>query len=62
MADGNKRFAPCSLDYSELRTGAHDLFRRALANALSADNLQIEVHCVHPHDGPFYDTYAEMMV
>jgi hypothetical protein len=61
IADGSTRYALCSLDYCELRTGAHDLFRRAVANALSVSELQIEVHCIHPHDAPFYDTYAEML-
>ena len=62
LTDGNTRYVLCSLDYCELRTGAHDLFRRALANALGVNELHIEVHCIHPHDTPLYDTHAELLV
>jgi hypothetical protein len=59
--DGNTRYALCAVDYCELRTGAYDLFRRAMANALGVNELQIEVHSVHQHDAPLYDTYAELL-
>ncbi len=62
LKDGNTRYVLCAVDYCELRTGAHDLFRRSIAEALGVNELQVEVHCLHPHDAPFYDTYAEMMV
>jgi len=62
ISDGSTRYVLCSLDYCELRTGAHDLFRRAIANALAVNELQIEVHCIHPHDAPLYDTHAELLV
>ena len=62
ISDGSTRYALCSLDYCELRTGAHDLFRRALANALAVNEMQVEVHCIHPHDAPLYDTQAELLV
>jgi hypothetical protein len=58
---GATRYVLCSFDYCELRDGAHDLFRRAIANALGVNELQIEVHCIHPHDAPFYDTTAELI-
>jgi hypothetical protein len=61
IAEGNTRFALCGFDYCELRTGAHDLFCRAIANALSVSEIQVEVHCLHPHDAPLYDTYAELL-
>jgi hypothetical protein len=60
ISDGSTRYVLCSLDYCELRTGAHDLFRRATANALGVNELQIEVHSIHPHDAPLYDTQAEL--
>ncbi len=62
ISDGKTRYVLCAFDYCELRTGAHDLFRRALAEALEVNDLQIEVHCLHQHDAPLYDTYAEMLV
>ncbi len=62
ISEGETRYVLCALDYCELRTGAHDLFRRDLADALGVNELQVEVHCLHPHDAPFYDTYAEMLV
>src|SRR5579863_2107656 len=61
ISDGNTKYVISSLDYCELRTGAHDLFRRCIANALGVNELQIEVHCIHPHDAPFYDTQAEIL-
>ena len=61
ISDGSTRYVLCALDYCELRTGAHDLFRRAIANALGVNELQIEVHCIHPHDAPLYDTEAELL-
>jgi len=61
VADGNTRYALCGFDYCELRTGAHDLVCRAIANALNVEESHIEVHCLHPHDAPFYDTYAEFL-
>lgn len=61
ISDDATRYVLCSLDYCELRTGAHDLFRRAVADALSVNELQVEIHCIHPHDAPLYDTNAEML-
>jgi len=62
ISDGSTRYVLCALDYCELRTGAHDLFRRAIANALGVNELQIEVHCIHQHDAPLFDTQAELVV
>jgi hypothetical protein len=61
IADANTRYVLCALDYCELHTGAHDLFRRKIANALGVSELQIEVHCIHQHDAPLYDTHAESL-
>ena len=61
LSDGRTRNALCAFDYCELRTGAHDLFRRRLANALSVNELQVEVHCIHQHDAPLCDVNAEML-
>jgi hypothetical protein len=61
ISDGKTRHALCAFDYCELRLGAHDAFRRALANALRVNELQIEVHCLHPHDSPLYDSNAELL-
>jgi hypothetical protein len=62
ISDGGTRYVLCALDYCELRAGAHDVFRRTIANALGVNELQVEVHCLHPHDAPFYDTTAELLV
>ena len=62
ISGGGTRYVLCALDYCELRTGAHDLFRRALANAVGVNELQVEVHCLHQHDAPLYDTQAELLV
>jgi hypothetical protein len=62
LSDGKTRYALCAFDYCELRTGAHDLFRRSIANALEVNELQVEVHCLHQHDAPLYDVNAEMLL
>jgi hypothetical protein len=61
IADASTRYALCAFDYCELCTGAYELFRSAIANALGVNELQIEVHCVHQHDAPVYDTNAELL-
>ena len=62
LTDAKTRFALCALDYCELRSGAHDLFRRKIADALGVNELQVEVHCLHQHDAPLYDTDADMLL
>jgi hypothetical protein len=62
ISNGATRYVLCTLDYCELRLGAHDLFRRSIANALAVNELQIEVHCLHQHDAPLYDTSAELLI
>jgi hypothetical protein len=62
LTDGRTRYALCAFDYCELRTGAHDLFRRKIADALRVSELQVEVHCVHQHDAPLYDVNADMLL
>ena len=62
LSDEKARYALCAFDYCELRTGAHDLFRRSIADALSVNELQVEVHCIHQHDAPLYDVNAEMLM
>jgi len=62
LADGRTTYALCALDYCELRTGAHDLFRRKIANALGVNELHVEVHCIHQHDAPLYDVNADMLM
>jgi hypothetical protein len=62
LSDGRTRYALCAFDYCELRTGAHDLFRRKIAEALRVSELQVEVHCVHQHDAPLYDVNADMLL
>jgi hypothetical protein len=62
LSDEGNLCVLCAFDYCELRTGAHDLFRRKIANALGVNELQVEVHCVHQHDAPFYDVNADMLL
>ena len=62
LTDGSTRYALCALDYCELRSGAHDLFRRKIADALSVNELHVEVHCIHQHDAPLYDVNADMLM
>ena len=61
ISDGNTRYALCAFDYCELRLGAYNAFRRSIADALDVNELHIEVHCLHPHDAPLYDSNAEFL-
>ncbi len=62
LSDGKTRYVLCALDWCELRTGAHDLFRKKLANAAQVNELQVEVHCIHQHDAPLYDVNGELLL
>jgi hypothetical protein len=62
LSDGKTRYVLCVFDYCELRTGAHDLFRRKIANAARVNELYVAVHCVHQHDAPLYDVDAEKIM
>src|SRR5439155_2688376 len=62
LSDGRTRYVLCALDWTELHTGAHDLFRRKLAAAAEVNELQVEIHCLHQHDAPFADTDAQTLL
>jgi hypothetical protein len=62
LSDGRTRYVLCALDWTELHTGAYDLFRRKLADAAEVNELQVEVHCLHQHDAPFADTDLQMLL
>lgn len=62
LSDGKTRYVLCSFDYCELRTGAHDLFRRKIADAAGVNEFHVDVHCVHQHDAPLYDVDAEKVM
>ncbi len=62
LSDGSTRYCLCAFDYCEIHTGAHDLFRRGIADALGVNELQVEVHCIHQHDAPMNDSDAEMLL
>ena len=62
LEDGRTRYALCTVDYCELRTGAYDLVRGKLAAVLGVNERQIEVHSLHQHDAPLYDTTADMLL
>lgn len=62
LSDGKTRYVLCAFDYCELRTGGHDLVRRKIADAAQTNELQVEVHCVHQHNAPIYDTWSEFLI
>ena len=61
LSDGETRYALCALDWTELHTGAYDLFRRKLANALAANELQVKAALSHQHDAPAADTDPQLL-
>lgn len=62
LCKGAARYVLCALDYCELHTTTHDLFRRKVADALGVNELQVEIHCIHQHDAPLCDIEGEILL
>ena len=52
----------CAVDWCGLRNDANRLWREALAVAVQTTPDRVALHCVHPHNTPFADVDAEMLI
>lgn len=62
LANEDQRHVICVVDWCLLQTGAHDLFRRKLANAAGVAESHVTVHTVHQHNAPLADTRAQELL
>jgi hypothetical protein len=51
----------CAVDWCELRDGANDTWRRALADATHTVPENVALQCVHQHNAPLADVEAERL-
>lgn len=51
-----------ALDWCELRNGAYDQWRNALAGAARTDRERVLVSCLHQHDAPVIDSGAQALL
>jgi hypothetical protein len=52
----------CAVDWCGIRNGAHQAWRKALAEAAHTIPSCVAVQCVHPHNAPFADIEAEKLL
>jgi hypothetical protein len=52
----------CAIDWCELRNDAYDRWRDALAEAAGTTRQHVLIHCVHQHDAPYADLYAQRLL
>jgi hypothetical protein len=57
-----KPVAFVALDWCEIRNGAYDLFRTALAAALATDPARVMLCALHQHDAPIVDLEAQRLL
>jgi hypothetical protein len=51
-----------SIDWCEIRNNSYDLWRTELAKAAHTRRERILLSCVHPHDAPYTDSYAQQLL
>lgn len=51
-----------ALDWCELRHGAYDQWRAALADAAGTSRERVLISCLHQHDAPVVDTDAQLLL
>jgi len=52
----------CAVDWCGIRNDAHQAWRQALAKAAHTTAERVAVQCVHPHNAPFTDTGAQLLI
>ncbi|HET6573616.1 MAG TPA: hypothetical protein VFG68_08450 [Fimbriiglobus sp.] len=52
----------CSVDWTGLRNDAYRIWRAALADAAHTVPENVALHCIHPHNTPFADVGAQMLI
>lgn len=51
-----------ALDWCEIRNGAYDLFRDALAKAVGTERVRVMLCALHQHDAPIVDVEAQELL
>ncbi len=62
LAEGDRRYVLCAVDWCLLQTAAHDLFRERLAAGAGVPVGHVAVHTVHQHNAPIADAAAERLL
>ncbi len=59
LLTNEKPIVLCAVDWVAISNGAHDAWRKSLADAVGTTFEQVSVHVLHPHDAPGVDYDAE---
>ncbi len=62
LLGGEKPVVMLALDWCELRNGAYDQWRDALAQAADTTRERVLVSCLHQHDAPVCDSGAQKLL
>lgn len=62
LLGSDKPIVLCALDWCELRNGAYDQWRDALATAAGTSRERVLVSCLHQHDAPVADSDAQALL
>ena len=62
LAGAGKPVVFLALDWCEIRNGAYDLFREAVAKAVGTDAVRVMLCALHQHDAPIMDLEAQQLL
>lgn len=62
LRGAGKPVAVVAVDWCELRNGAYEAWRKAVAEAVGTDPVRVMVSCLHQHDAPVADLEAEALL
>ncbi|HET6573519.1 MAG TPA: hypothetical protein VFG68_07950 [Fimbriiglobus sp.] len=62
LRGAGKPVAVVAVDWCELRNGAYEAWRKAIAEAVGTDPVRVMVCCLHQHDAPVADLEAEALL
>jgi hypothetical protein len=62
LRGAGKPVAFVAVDWCELRNGAYEAWRKAIAEAVGTEPVRVMVCCLHQHDAPVADLEAEALL
>ncbi len=62
LAEGDRRYVLCAVDWCLLQTEAFETFRRKIAAGARTSPERVSVHTVHQHNAPIADARAERLL
>ena len=62
LLGGDRPIVLCAVDWCEIRNGAYDLWRDALANAAGTSRERVMLCALHQHDAPVTDSDAAKLL